>query len=138
MQTDTAILVVTILLALGLFAQNVLPFLVSYFGTEQDRWFSRGVQKSQRIDARHQQFFEHLAETTKTQSQIVATLQVISQTQNDLHNRVTAIDRSLLVLSEKHTDMVSDIIDIKDYTERTTELAMGFIHNERQRKESTD
>lgn len=134
MSSETALLVITGVVALAMFAQHVLPTIAGYFGTEQDRWFSRSVQRSQRIDARHQKFFDHLAETTKMQAQMVATLQLISQTQNELQHQIGTIDRSLLKLAENQQAIGADILDIKDYTERVTDIALGLAHNERKNR----
>lgn len=131
MSSELALLIVTGVAALSLFGQHVLPFVTQYFGTEQDRWFTRGVTRQKAVDARHSEFFRHIADLTKTQAEIVATLQVINQTQSELQHQIATIDRSLLTLAAKQTDIEADMADIKDYTERATDIALGLEYERR-------
>lgn len=135
MTSETALLVITGLVALSLFAQHILPFVVEYLGTEQDRWFARSVHKRRVETDQYSVLFEHLTETTRTQAQIVATLQSITQTQTELMHQIATIDKSLIVLVEKYTEVSSEMNEIKNYAERITDMALGLSYE--RRKNST-
>lgn len=78
-----------------------------------------------------------IAAQVKALAEISATMHNINQTQLDIQAQLSTIDRSLLTIAERYTEISADIVDIKDYNERATELVIGMTY-ELQRRKRTD